>query len=54
MDYIKGSKIARKIVGPERPANLAWGDDGKTLYLTAHSGLYKIETKIGGKMPGIN
>lgn len=41
-----------KIIGPERPANLAWGDDGKTLYLTAHNGLYKIRTKIGGKMPG--
>lgn len=41
-----------KIVGPERPANIAWGDDGKTLYLTAHKGLYKIRTKIGGKMPG--
>ena len=42
-----------KIIGPERPANMAWGDDGKTLYLTAHSGLYKIQTKIGGKMPAI-
>ena len=41
-----------KIVGPERPANMAWGDDGKTLYLAAHTGLYKIRTKIGGKMPG--
>ena len=44
-----------KVIGPERPANMAWGDsDGKTLYLTAHSGLYKIKTKIGGKMPGIS
>ncbi len=38
-----------KIIGPERPANMAWGDDGKTLYLTAHTGLYKIRTKNGGK-----
>lgn len=43
-----------KIVAPERPANMAWGDDGKTLYLTAHSGLYKIRVKTGGKMPGHN
>ena len=50
----KEAKLLGKIVGPERPANLAWGDDGKTLYLAAHGGLYKIETKIGGKMPGIN
>ena len=42
-----------KIVGPERPANMAWGDVGKTLYLAAHTGLYKIRTKIGGKMPGV-
>ncbi len=40
-----------KIIGPERPANMAWGDaDGKTLYLTAHTGLYKIRTKNGGKI----
>ncbi len=42
-----------KIIAPERPANMAWGDDGKTLYLAAHTGLYKIRTKVGGKMPGI-
>ncbi len=45
-------KLLGKIIGPERPANMAWGDDGKTLYLTAHTGLYKIRTKTGGKMPG--
>ncbi|MBO0932324.1 SMP-30/gluconolactonase/LRE family protein [Fibrella aquatilis] len=39
-----------KIIGPERPANMAWGDDGKTLYLTAHTGLYKIRTINGGKL----
>ncbi|MEM9363369.1 MAG: SMP-30/gluconolactonase/LRE family protein [Bacteroidota bacterium] len=47
-------KLLGKIIGPERPANIAWGDDGKSLYLAAHTGLYKIRTKIGGKMPGIN
>ncbi len=46
------AKLLGKIVGPERPANMAWGEDGKTLYLTAHKGLYKIRTRIGGKMPG--
>ena len=39
-----------KIIGPERPANMAWGDDGKTLYLTAHTGLYKIATLNGGRL----
>lgn len=43
-------KYLGKIIAPERPANMAWGDDGKSLYLTAHSSLYRIRTKIGGKM----
>ena len=44
------AKLLGIIEGPERPANMAWGDDGKTLYLTAHTGLYKIRTKNGGKL----
>jgi gluconolactonase len=45
-----GAKLLGKIVTPERPANLAWGDeDAKTLYLTAHSSLYKIRVNTGGK-----
>lgn len=46
------ARILGKIIGPERPANMAWGDDGKTLYLTAHTGLYKIRVKTGGKIAG--
>jgi gluconolactonase len=43
-------KLLGKIVTPERPANMAWGDeDGKTLYMTAHSSLYKIRVTTGGK-----
>lgn len=43
-------KLLGKIVTPERPANMAWGDeDGKTLYMTAHSSLYKIKVETGGK-----
>ena len=43
-------KLLGKIVTPERPANMAWGDeDGRTLYLTAHSSLYKIRVNTGGK-----
>ena len=43
-------KLLGKIVTPERPANMAWGDaDGKTLYLTAHSSLYKLRVHTGGK-----
>jgi gluconolactonase len=35
-----------------RVTNCAWGDaDRKTLYITAHSGLYRIRTKIVGIRP---
>ncbi|HET9825303.1 MAG TPA: SMP-30/gluconolactonase/LRE family protein [Chitinophagaceae bacterium] len=44
------AKVLGKVVTPERPANMAWGDeDGKTLYLTAHSSLYKFKVTTGGK-----
>ena len=34
---------------PERVSNVAWGDkDGKTLYITASTGLYRIKLKIAG------
>jgi gluconolactonase len=37
------------IVGPEHPHNFAWGDDdGKTLYLCAKTGLYRIRLNIPG------
>ena len=37
------------IQGPEHPHNLAWGDaDGRTLYLTAQTGLYRIRLNVGG------
>jgi gluconolactonase len=40
------------ILTSELPANLAFGDaDGKTLYLTARTGLYRIRLKIPGIMP---
>lgn len=44
------ARLLGKIVTPERAANMAWGDaDGKTLYMTAHTSLYKIRLKTGGK-----
>jgi len=40
------------LVFPERPANFAFGDaDGKTLYVTARRGLYRIRLKIPGIRP---
>ena len=34
--------------GPRLPANLAWGEDGKTLFLTARDGLYKTRLLVEG------
>jgi len=40
------------IIGPEHPHNMAWGDeDGKTLYLCAKTGLYRIRFNIPGIRP---
>src|SRR5439155_532637 len=40
------------IKGPELPANFAWGDDdGRALYMTARTGLYRIRLKIPGIRP---
>jgi gluconolactonase len=37
---------------PELPANFAWGDeDGRTLYLAARTGLYRIRLNIPGVRP---
>jgi len=37
---------------PEVPANCAWGDaDGRTLYMTARTGLYRIKLKTRGALP---
>jgi gluconolactonase len=36
------------LVTPEHVHNLAWGDDGRTLYLTARSSLYRIRLNVAG------
>ena len=40
------------IMPDEVPANVAWGDDGRTLYMTARTGLYRIRLTTGGAVPG--
>ena len=36
----------------EVPSNVAWGDeDGKTLYITARTGLYRIRLNVQGLLP---
>ena len=40
------------IMADEVPANVAWGDDGRTLYMTARTGLYRIRLTTEGAIPG--
>ena len=36
---------------PEAPSSCAWGDDGKTLYITARTSIYKIRVNVAGEKP---
>jgi gluconolactonase len=43
------------IVMPEQPANLTWGDkEYRTLYITATTSVYRLETKTQGFVPYLN
>jgi gluconolactonase len=35
---------------PEKSANCAWGDDGRSLYITASTSVYRLRTNIAGKV----
>lgn len=39
------------ITPDERPANIAWGDDGRTLYIAASTSLYRIALLVPGVRP---
>jgi gluconolactonase len=41
-----------RIVLPELPANLAWGEDGSVLFLTARTSVYRLQTKTRGALLG--
>jgi len=36
---------------PEPPANVAWGDDGSTLYITAVTSVYRVRLSVEGDSP---
>jgi hypothetical protein len=47
-----GLRAGRAPSDPEQQHNLAWGDDGgRTLYMTALSGVYRIRTLVPGVRP---
>jgi sugar lactone lactonase YvrE len=49
----RGSHLGR-VLTPEVPANLAWGDaDWKTLYITAQTSIYRLRLLIPGVGPGV-
>jgi gluconolactonase len=36
---------------PETPSNAGWGDDGKTLYITAETSIYRVKMAVAGGKP---
>ena len=47
------AKLLGKILLPENPTNIAWGDtDYKTLYITTYNSIYRVRLKIPGIKPG--
>jgi hypothetical protein len=49
-----GAGIRALAAGPPRePVRAAWGDaDGRTLYMTARTGLYRIRSNVSRRSPG--
>ncbi|HXH10307.1 MAG TPA: SMP-30/gluconolactonase/LRE family protein [Alphaproteobacteria bacterium] len=45
-------ELLGRIVLPELPANLAWGEDGTVLFLTARTSVYRLPTKTRGALLG--
>jgi len=41
-----------RILLPELPANLAWGEDGSVLFLTARTSVYRLPTTTRGALLG--
>ena len=44
-------KVLGQILLPEVAANLAWGDGGSTLYITARTHIYRLHTLVQGYLP---
>ncbi len=44
-------KALGRIEAPEVPANVAFGEDGKTLFLTARTSVYRVRLNGMGKLP---
>jgi len=45
-------ELLGRILLPELPANLAWGEDGSVLFLTARTSVYRLPTSTRGALLG--
>lgn len=53
--YASTGKLLQNIKFPEQPANLCFGgSDGKTLFVTARTGVYSLQVTVTGVRPGFN
>jgi len=43
-------EVLGRILLPEQPANMAWGEDGSKLFVTAQGSVYRIETRTCGML----
>jgi gluconolactonase len=50
--YNLEGKLLGKIQPEEVPANVGFADDGKTLYMTARTSVYRIRLNTAGTLPG--
>jgi len=45
-------ELLGRILLPELPANLAWGEEGSVLFFTARTSVYRLQTTTRGALPG--
>ena len=51
--FLRKANISGRSRSRRWSANVAWGDkDGKTLYITGSTSIYRIKVKVGGVVPG--
>ena len=44
-------KVLGQLIVPETVANVGFAEDGKTVYLTGSTSLYRLKTKVAGETP---
>jgi gluconolactonase len=50
--YMPDGKLLGRILTGVPTANVAWGEDGSTLFVTANHRVLRLKTKTRGTMPG--